>query len=334
VNCAHCHRFGGGGTALIDLNFNVPLEAAKLVGAPVTQGSLGLRDSLIVRAGEPFRSALWMRMAKLGKGRMPHMGSTVVDQAGLELIHDWITELGPPAPAHSITDLLTQNLYRDDDLKKSLPELLKTSEGKLQAMWALATSERLAKSRDELVRVAVADGDQLTRDLLERFLPLNERTQRLGQTVDFEAVLLRKGNVDAGRQLFHSDSTQCRSCHQVGAEGKQIGPDLSDIGKRQKRRAILENIVSPSRVIDEKYRTHVVETVNGQVYVGIIRSRTDAKLILVDVKGKEIVLDAKNVEATFPQPRSLMPELVFQGMTVQQLADLLAYLSSLKENRP
>jgi hypothetical protein len=37
------------------------------------------------------------------------------------------------------------------------------------------------------------------------------------------------------------------------------------------------------------------------------------------------------VAATFPQAKSLMPELLFQGMTAQQLADLLAYLSSLRD---
>jgi putative heme-binding domain-containing protein len=331
VNCAHCHRFGGGGTALIDLNFNIPLEATKLVGADVTQGALGLRESQIVRAGDPFRSALWMRMAKLGKGRMPHMGSNVVDEAGLQLTHDWITELGPPAPEKSLVDSLVLKLHRDGDLENTLPHLLQTSEGKLQAMWALATNQRFSNRREDTVRKAVADGDQLTRDLLERFLPLNERSRRLGQSVDLELVLQLKGNPAAGREMFMSDSTQCRNCHTVGKVGKQIGPDLSDIGKRQKRRAILENIVSPSRVIDDKYRTQVVETNNGKVYVGIIRSRNDSKLTLIDVKGKEIVLEANSVAATFPQAKSLMPELLFQGMTAQQLADLLAYLSSLRD---
>ena len=36
---------------------------------------------------------IYQRMSKLGLGRMPHVASTVVDEKGVKLIHDWIKQL-------------------------------------------------------------------------------------------------------------------------------------------------------------------------------------------------------------------------------------------------
>ena len=47
-------------------------------------------DPRIIDPGKPFSSALYFRMAKFGRDRMPHIGSDMPDEAGLQLIHDWI----------------------------------------------------------------------------------------------------------------------------------------------------------------------------------------------------------------------------------------------------
>jgi uncharacterized repeat protein (TIGR03806 family) len=93
ANCAHCHRFGGGGSAYVLLDCDKPLHDTKAVGLPPQQGSFGIPDSQIIAPGDPYRSALFYRMATIGPGRMPHIGSEIVDAAGLDLIHDWIKQL-------------------------------------------------------------------------------------------------------------------------------------------------------------------------------------------------------------------------------------------------
>jgi putative heme-binding domain-containing protein len=95
VNCAHCHRFGAGGTADIDLRHEVALDRTKTLEVRPVQGTFEIPAAHILSPGDPYRSVLYYRMAKLGPGRMPHLGSEIVDERGLRLIHDWIRQLPP-----------------------------------------------------------------------------------------------------------------------------------------------------------------------------------------------------------------------------------------------
>jgi putative heme-binding domain-containing protein len=93
VNCAHCHQFGAGGSADIQLRYDTPIDETKGLEARPAQGTFAIKDAQILAPADPYRSVLYYRMAKLGTGRMPHIGSEVVDEAGLRLMHDWIRRL-------------------------------------------------------------------------------------------------------------------------------------------------------------------------------------------------------------------------------------------------
>ena len=93
VNCSHCHQFNAGGTALIDLRSAVPLGETRTLSVPPVQGAFNIKHPFIIAPGDPYRSTLYYRMAKIGPGRMPHIGSEIVDDSGLRLVHDWIEQL-------------------------------------------------------------------------------------------------------------------------------------------------------------------------------------------------------------------------------------------------
>jgi putative heme-binding domain-containing protein len=93
VNCAHCHRFNGGGSSYIYLQHHLSLAETKALGAKPVQGTFGIDDAQILAAGDPYRSVLFFRLAKTGPGHMPHLGAKIVDERGLALIHDWIRQL-------------------------------------------------------------------------------------------------------------------------------------------------------------------------------------------------------------------------------------------------
>src|SRR5581483_4101705 len=97
TNCGHCHRFGGGGAAKIDLRQEASLDDMKVAGVRPTLGTFDLADPYIVCGGDPSRSVLLYRISKLGQGRMPHIGSESVDERGIRLIRDWIGSL-PATP--------------------------------------------------------------------------------------------------------------------------------------------------------------------------------------------------------------------------------------------
>ena len=111
VNCAHCHRFGGGGSAKLFLAEDLDLHELRAVDVRPTQGTFGILDARILAAGDPYRSVLYYRMAKLGPGHMPHIGSHIIDRQGLQLIHDWIRQL----PVHLMDSRKITELIEADE---------------------------------------------------------------------------------------------------------------------------------------------------------------------------------------------------------------------------
>ena len=177
----------------------------------------------------------------------------------------------------------------------------------------------------------VAHSDPQVRDLFEPFIPEENRVRRLGNTINAEEILVLRGDADRGREFYlKAPGVQCRNCHQTGSEGKELGPKFDGIGKRLSRAEILVNILEPSKKVEEKYRTWLVETDAGKVYSGLLASKTDKEVRLRDATGKEIVVPASEVDLLLEQRKSIMPELQLKDMTAQEVADLLAFLESLE----
>jgi uncharacterized repeat protein (TIGR03806 family) len=93
ANCAHCHIKWGGGNAEFQLLATLDLKDTAAINTKPGQGTFDLRDPRVIVPGDPDRSLVAYRMAKLGLGRMPHVASTVVDEKGVRLIRDWIKQL-------------------------------------------------------------------------------------------------------------------------------------------------------------------------------------------------------------------------------------------------
>ena len=48
------------------------------------------------------------------------------------------------------------------------------------------------------------------------------------------AESLKEGNPGRGAVIYSSPTNACLSCHKVGDHGGAVGPDLSEVGKKQK----------------------------------------------------------------------------------------------------
>ncbi|MBL8794577.1 MAG: PQQ-dependent sugar dehydrogenase [Planctomycetia bacterium] len=93
ANCAHCHMKWGGGNAEFQLLATLPLKDLGIVGTRPNHGSFDVKDASVLTPGSPERSLIYQRMARRGLGQMPHIASNVVDQHGVQLIHNWIKQL-------------------------------------------------------------------------------------------------------------------------------------------------------------------------------------------------------------------------------------------------
>ena len=94
TNCAQCHQPGGPTPVNLDLRYTTSLANMDACNVEPTSGDLGINMAQIIAAGDASRSVLVARMDdRLSDTKMPPLGSTVVDAAGVTLISDWINSL-------------------------------------------------------------------------------------------------------------------------------------------------------------------------------------------------------------------------------------------------
>ena len=339
LNCAHCHQQHAGGAANIVLTHDVPLDKTVMLGVRPTQGAFGIADAHIVAPGDPTRSVLMYRVSKLGGGRMPRVGSSEIDTRGLTLLRDWIRQI-PAEASKSEPGKATTRLGAEiaDNLKQvreprtrsaAIQRLMASTRG------ALALAQFMDnlpdESRQAVLAVAGKHSAIQVRDLFERFIPADQRVERLGNVVNPSKILSLEADAQRGRKVFFSDAAaSCKNCHRIGKTGENLGPDLSKIGKKYRRDQLLVHILEPSRFMEPKYVPYVVETKQGLVFSGLLDKKTDTQVVLKDARNKQTVIASDDVEVMVRQQKSLMPELLLRDMTAEQVADLLAFLATLR----
>lgn len=341
LNCAHCHRRGGGGSAFADLRSEITLDKTNLLSRP-TQGAFGISAAQSLFPGRPDHSVLYYRISKLGRGRMPHFGSAVVDERGTKLIYDWIASMPPPNKMPDAGESLARLSAREeqlvgelilasgDQVTPSVDQLLASTSGALRILHMVDTGKLSAATRSVVLQKGAIHADPQVRDLFERFVPEEQRVRRLGNSIKATEILAHAGDAVRGRTLFtNTAGVQCKNCHRAQGVGTELGPDLTAISKKLNRGQLLESILEPSRKVDPKFVTYLVETNEGLVHTGLLVEKTDEHVLLKDAQNKPIKVAASDIQLLAPQAQSLMPELLLRDMTAQEVADLLEYLLTL-----
>jgi len=140
-----------------------------------------------------------------------------------------------------------------------------------------------------------------------------------------------KGVPDLGRQLFFAKAN-CASCHKVAEEGKNVGPALTEIGSKLSRTAMYEAVLYPSAAISHNYETYLALTEAGTAVTGLLMSATEDAVTLRTDKGIDHHFQRSSLESFERQSLSLMPAHIERTISPQELADLIAYLSTLKKS--
>jgi uncharacterized repeat protein (TIGR03806 family) len=345
TNCAHCHQFGSGGSANMELRFDLPLDKTKTIGQRPIQGTFNISGARIIAPSDPAGSVLYYRIAKLGGGRMPRVGSQQVDERAIRMIHDWIARMpadgssnGAPSPTKNAPEdrAAIESLRQGDRLSPSdrttaISRLALSTRGALMLLALIDQGPSSESLKRDVVSITKNSPLVEVRDLFERFIPEQERTKRLGDVINRAAILALPGDSARGLSVFTTNSAaQCKSCHKAGDIGETVGPDLTKIGSKYDKAALLDQILEPSKTIDPAYVTHLVETKDGKLISGLLVQRTNDAVVLKDAQGKINRIAAAEIDQFAPQSRSLMPELLLRDMTAQQVADLLEFLASLR----
>jgi putative heme-binding domain-containing protein len=141
--------------------------------------------------------------------------------------------------------------------------------------------------------------------------------------------LLRKRNFDNGKKMFSAST--CILCHRFNLEGGNVGPDLTGIGSRFSISELMESIVNPASVVSDQYASSIITLKNGEVLTGRIIQRDDEQIALMPNMFKPQELKAvpmAEVATVERSPMSQMPPGLINGLNLDELLDLLAYLIS------
>jgi putative heme-binding domain-containing protein len=139
----------------------------------------------------------------------------------------------------------------------------------------------------------------------------------------------RKGDVKAGAAVFRNNTggPNCIGCHQIGEEGRQVGPPLTTIGNKLSREQLFESILTPSAAILMSYELWIVRTKDGDIKTGIKSEDTDDHITLKDNNGEYLDIPVAKIAEKKQSMLSMMPDDITKTLTIQQLVDVVEYLS-------
>ena len=140
---------------------------------------------------------------------------------------------------------------------------------------------------------------------------------------------MRGRDFERGRKMFAA--TACFSCHRFNNEGGANGPDLTSAGYRYSPRDLLDQIINPSKEINEQFVPVQVTQLEGQTFYGIIVNlNKDTIRINTDLANPDqtIGLDRKGIKSIDPSPVSPMPPGLLNLLEKEEIFDLVAYILS------
>ena len=121
----------------------------------------------------------------------------------------------------------------------------------------------------------------------------------------------------------------CSACHQLEGVGQEVGADIRAIRDRGLE-AVLLNIVDPNREVKPQFLTYAAELKTGRVVTGLVTAETATGLTIRRADGVSEAIPRSDVEALRSLGVSYMPEGLEKQIDVPAMADLLAYLNSIK----
>lgn len=146
------------------------------------------------------------------------------------------------------------------------------------------------------------------------------------------AAQLFAQNGDAGNGRALVTSSGCLNCHRIGDTGSRLGPNLSDIGDRRTPVRLERSIVAPDEEVLPENRFVSVVLKDGTTVRGRLLNHDALSVQLIDAKEQLRSFQANETRGYTILTKGLMPSFE-NKLEARQVADIVAYLSSLKERR-
>ena len=193
---------------------------------------------------------------------------------------------------------------------------------------ALARAPGLANLRTDIIERIAAAYPRSIQEAARGLRPEDgdepeARRRRLEQLL----TSLEPGDIRRGQAVFNSSEAACSSCHAIGYEGGQVGPDLTRIGEIREERDLLESLVFPSASFVRSFEPLVIITADD-TYNGVPLETSETHMLLATGAEERVRIARSRIEEVRPGTVSVMPSGLDGQMTERELADLLAFLKA------
>lgn len=168
--------------------------------------------------------------------------------------------------------------------------------------------------------------DPTIRGRAEKLFKGNQLSARKDVIAAYQKSLDLKGDLKNGKELFKKN---CAACHRIEGVGEQIGAELGAI-KDRGADFILLNVLDPNREVLPKFITYYVQTDSGRSLTGMIQAETATSLTIRRSDGTNETILRVNIEELRSTGLSFMPEGLEKMINHQEMADLIAYLMSVR----
>ncbi len=152
---------------------------------------------------------------------------------------------------------------------------------------------------------------------------------RVEMVAAFQPSLNLVGRRDSGRDVFLK---VCATCHQAEELGVEVGPNMATVANRSAEDLIV-HILDPNREVAANYVNYSLATTSGRVLSGIIIEESANALVLRRAEGASDIVPRDQIESVTSTGISLMPEGLEKGLSHQDLADLIAFLRSIRPEK-
>jgi len=138
----------------------------------------------------------------------------------------------------------------------------------------------------------------------------------------YQPALTLDGDPEKGRLVYQKT---CAACHQHGTEGLAVGPRLETVADHPAEK-ILTNIIDPNLDIQPGYHAYSAILKGGGQLFGLLAGESAASLTFKTLDAKTHAVRRDEIASLQSTGISLMPEGLEAAITIEEMADLIAFL--------
>ncbi len=168
--------------------------------------------------------------------------------------------------------------------------------------------------------------DEQVRTRAAKLFASTQLARRQDVVAAYQKALQLRGDGARGKQVFQKE---CSACHKLENVGNNIGAELAAIRDRGTE-AVLLNILDPNREVKPQFLSYVLVTSAGRIITGMITAETANSITMQRVDGTHETVLRIQIAELRSTGLSFMPEGLEKQIDMQSMADLLAYLNSIK----